>query len=422
MGASVPVAVPERSASAPSLPLAHSSVHVRALDGVRGLAILLVLLFHFAAMSEQPLDVALDRVVFKIMVSGWIGVDLFFVLSGFLITGILCDSRAWRGQYFRNFYARRFLRIVPAYYLLLALLLLVVPAIPSLDEAAIEGVRAQWPWYAAYLTNVRTVLEPGLLPEAVYTGHLWSLAIEEQFYLVWPAVVLLCNRRALLAVCVFAILSAPAIRVGLHLAEVDPIAAYQLTPARWDALAVGALLALIAREPNALRVALRWARPCAVVSAAALVALSVWYGVLSPYDTLVQELGFSALALFFGAVLLWAFVAKARSPLGWFFGSGVMTGLGRYSYALYLVHLPVASIVAQHLDLAASAPQIGGSWILGTAYVIVVMAAISMLCAFVSWHLWEKQFLKLKTRFRPGAEAAAPAPAVEPVPLPAGPR
>src|SRR5690606_22344517 len=124
---------------------------------------------------------------------GWTGVDLFFVLSGFLITGILYDHRTARER-FRAFYGRRLVRIFPLYYATLALYALTSPLFASPEE--VRDLVGALPWHVGYLTNVRIAVENAWAAAPIYTSHLWSLAVEEQFYLLWPALLALCGWAA----------------------------------------------------------------------------------------------------------------------------------------------------------------------------------------------------------------------------------
>src|SRR5437870_557283 len=166
-------------------------MRVRALDGLRGIAILMVMLYHQTVMVGST---GIDRFVGFWTLSGWIGVDLFFVLSGFLITGILSDSKGATG-YFRNFYARRVLRIFPLYYGVVAFSLLILPYIPHWKLENLARIKGDELWYWTYLSNfsiaAHAAFRHGILDVS------WSLSIEEQFYLMWPLLVLLLSRRSL---------------------------------------------------------------------------------------------------------------------------------------------------------------------------------------------------------------------------------
>ena len=169
--------------------------HILALDGLRGIAILLVVFSHFVSNLRIPADGWAWPLV-SIAHAGWAGVDLFFVLSGFLITGILVDARG-SSTYFKSFYARRALRILPAYY---GFLLAIFVVLPLLHLGAGDNymlARQHQGWYWLHLTNVMMAI--GELPgHGPYPSTLfWSLAVEEQFYLIWPAIVALCSTSTL---------------------------------------------------------------------------------------------------------------------------------------------------------------------------------------------------------------------------------
>jgi len=203
--------------------VAAGDKRIPVLDGVRGIAIAMVMLFHFdflyhlhftAADASLPL---LDELVSKTLGAGWSGVDLFFVLSGFLITGILYDAKGPARRFFGSFYARRALRIFPAYYGFLALLVIALPLVGEPDPS--HRIAAALPWYGSYLTNIREAIDPGIRGDVLFVGHIWSVAVEEQFYLLWPAFVFLFSRRTLLWVCAAGVVLALALRVSFELAD-----------------------------------------------------------------------------------------------------------------------------------------------------------------------------------------------------------
>lgn len=313
---------------------------VPALDGLRGLAVLLVLGVH----ASQPLgwDAATP------LGAGWLGVDLFFVLSGYLITGILLATRE-RPGYFRVFYARRVLRIFPLYYL-------------TLGAALLAGTLAgrEW-WYALYLANVSVVRDGW--PHAPIQV-VWSLAVEEQFYLVWPLVVLLVRpRRALLGVCLLLLLAAPFLRVWL-IVQGLPVGAYVLAPARMDGLAAGALLALLAQRPGGLARIAPVARLLLPLAGCSLLGvLRIAGTAYSP--PLTQAVGYSLAALTFACLLSLTVTARS-SPFAW----GPLRWCGTISYALYLWHVPSLLLGVQLLGPALGVPlglalAVGAAWLSG---------------------------------------------------------
>jgi len=185
--------------------------HILALDGLRGVAILLVIACHFVSnlhiVGDGP-----AWIIVALAQAGWTGVDLFFVLSGFLITGILVDARG-SNTYFRAFYARRALRILPAYY---GFLFAIFVLLPLLNLGAGDNymlARQHQGWYWLHLTNLMIAIGeiPGRGP---YPNTLfWSLAVEEQFYFIWPAIVALCSTRTLRRVCIAGVIGCAVLRI-----------------------------------------------------------------------------------------------------------------------------------------------------------------------------------------------------------------
>jgi peptidoglycan/LPS O-acetylase OafA/YrhL len=350
------------------------------LDGLRGIAILLVLLLHFTMYGGTPATSGIGGFVHRFALAGWIGVDLFFVLSGFLITGILWDAKGGE-RYFRNFYARRILRIFPLYYGALVVFLVLLPFWPG--HAGLQRLREEGIWYWTYLVNVQIAREGW--PDFGALGHFWSLAVEEQFYLLWPLAVFLLPRRPLMALCVGVGGLAVGFRLALHLAAREE-AAFVLLPARVDALAAGALLALAVRGPGGLPAALRWAKPAAAVALAGLAALFVWKRGLPAEDPEVAVAGYTLLAILFAGALALAL----ESGAGRWLAAPWLVFFGRYSYGLYVLHHPLLFLKPEWLSYGSLA-----GWLLFVAGATGVTVALALL----SWYLWEKPFLDLKDRF-----------------------
>lgn len=409
--------------------------HIPALDGLRGLAILLVLIYHQTVMASNT---DLDRAFLHVTHLGWCGVDLFFVLSGFLITGILFDTKG-SDHYFRNFYARRTLRIFPLYYAVVFFSLIVLPAVgrmglvPPEKIANFGRIEGNEVWYWLYLSNFSIAYEGRFLHAILDIS--WSLAIEEQFYLLWPTVVFFFARKALMRVCIALVLAAIAWRTALLLgfergAFTNPIGIYVMTPGRLDALAIGAWVALAVRAPGGLERALTLARTALPLAAAGVIGIVVldssrrWF----PQDLLdqsfvgfsMQSVGYTAFAVFFAAILVLTLTAPSESAVGRFFTWRFMRTLGQYSYAMYLFHLPIRALIrdrifgptAEGLAPRIRFPRVLGSEIPGQLIFYVVATAATLALAWLSWHCFEKHFLKLK-RFFPAQRKRkrAPAPA-----------
>ena len=381
----------------PSRPPRATAVSNRipVLDGIRGVAILLVLLFHFSVYGGglAVSGAAIDRAYYRLAGAGWMGVDLFFVLSGFLITGILYDAKG-SAHYFRNFYARRVLRIFPLYYFALLIFTVVLPiALP--EHRGLQMIERDAPWYWTYLSNV-SIARDGW-PQYGAIGHFWSLAVEEQFYLLWPLVVLRFGRRPLQALCVTCIVGALIVRTVAS-ASGEVTAAFVLTPARLDALAIGAYVALAQRSPGGLAGLRGRARSAALWLGGAIVGLSVWRRGFAAYDPVVSSVGLSVLAGFFGALLILALTARSNAVVARFLGARWLRFFGQYSYALYVVHHPILFFMPG-LTWLSFVPTILGSVLLRQAAFLVIATGVSIVVALVSWHLIEKHFLELKGRF-----------------------
>jgi peptidoglycan/LPS O-acetylase OafA/YrhL len=372
---------------------------IAVLDGVRGLAIALVMYHHFFQNYHSAANTGLDRVVFGLASAGWSGVDLFFVLSGFLITGILYDSRH-DPRYYRNFYGRRTLRIFPLYYAALVLFLVVLPAINHPQaQTYVADFRDEGFWLWTYLANFRIAYR-GEWYAHLIPNVFWSLAIEEQFYLVWPAVVLLCARRTLVAVCAALIVLALVVRIGLWWADAAPIVSFVLTFARMDCLALGALIALAARGDGGLRTLVT---PAKVVGGGALALVALYMmgtGGLDWDHPFVNTLGFTVLAALFGSLLVLGMTVPASNPLRTALDNDLMRTFGKYSYAMYVVHGPANVVVKQFVFDPAAGPLVMGSIVPAVTLYAVLSTALTLAIAWVSWHTFERHVLSYQRHFR----------------------
>ncbi len=400
--------------------------HVPVLDGIRGLAILLVMILHFWVLDPQTPFV---RFVGSAACMGWIGVDLFFVLSGFLITGILLDTKG-TPHYFRNFYVRRVLRIFPLYYaLLIAALYVLAPFLPA-DKAAAWSLQGYEVYYWLYASNFASAHFGR--PRHGILDPTWSLAIEEQFYLFWPAIVVVLSRRNLARLVVALFFGSLALRVVLRLATTTSAwSVYVLTPCRLDGLAVGAFLAIGARTPRGLAPYRGLARVVVAATLPLVVAIPLideWlhpYGASAGFGLIFNVVGYSLLALLFGGLVAISVTSPRGSAIERVLSSRLMRTLGKYSYGLYLVNFPLRGLIRDRVFGPTEGARIPfrplfGSLLPAQALFYVVSAVASFGVAWLSFHLFETPFLRLKRFFPSGhAVGAAPAGPALDVPVPA---
>lgn len=350
-----------------------------ALDGVRGLAILLVMVFHFRAPDLPKWAAAAAGI-------GWCGVDLFFVLSGFLITGILLDTRD-SARCLPVFWARRVLRIFPLYFAALALLLAIAPAgwkPPPGDQG----------FYWLYLNNWVFLLEDRQANHIL--GHFWSLAVEEQFYLLWPIAVWLLPPRWMLRAAAAGIVVSAASRIWVVTAGLEPEAIYRGALFRLDALLAGSACAALVRGEDWAWLARLSQR--GLLAAASALALALGLAGSTHYQNpWIQTIGYTILWFGFACLVMQCAVSQGGwkwlqvRPLQWF---------GRYSYGLYVWHWPIAFLLLQCGIFE------GWSGVVGMQ---TAGFALSVAMAWTSYHALEAPALSLKRHFTIQSAARAPA-------------
>jgi peptidoglycan/LPS O-acetylase OafA/YrhL len=367
-----------------------------ALDGLRAVAITLVLLHHTAAFLIPAWQSSLFP-------GGFLGVDLFMVLSGFLITTLLLQRHDREQRPILTFYLRRALRLIPA---VLALLL------ANLIYAVVEGggvadALRSIAVVLAYVTNWAALAGVAL---SRYVTHLWSLAIEEQFYLVWPlllftALRLWPSRRRLAWLAISMAVLAAAWRAALYQSGDGWLRIYLRTDARADALAIGAALALLPRAWIARAIGPRMR---SLTGTAALAVVILAAALLAPDARVLYLGGFTVVAI--AAAVLIASVLEPESGLARALSARPLVLLGRLSYALYLWHFGIFQVVAAHTAGWATAPRVLLGW------------SLTLIAAVASYRFIELPALRLKGRLgrRALGGRAGRAEAEPPVTTPAG--
>lgn len=374
---------------------APSSAYLPALDGVRAIAILMVIVFHVVIVchtaNELPGMTRAQNVFVSVAGLGWMGVDLFFVLSGFLITGILLDVPNPTNA-LRNFYARRVLRIVPLYvvFLLFTMFAATALGLSSVEETA--KLRHTQLWYWTYSMNI-LVARGNWGATTLPVSHLWSLAVEEQFYLLWPVAALLLSPLAVRRTALGCIIGAELCRLIFILGGAGGQVNYVLLPSRMDSLAAGAFLACAFRDPAL------WSRVLRARQGLTFVALLMMLATVLFHDTLDSQSSTAQLVLY-PAVVALATVVVSTGANGARWLSGRTLGfIGKISYGMYVWHILALRLVLTRMKIPGVAT--GESW--WTFYTVTMIGTIfcATLIAAVSWHIIEMPFLRLK-RFVPG--------------------
>jgi peptidoglycan/LPS O-acetylase OafA/YrhL len=373
--------------------------HFRALDGVRGLAIAMVLMLHFFGNFQSTNF--FEQILTMIAARGTLGVELFFVLSGFLITGILLRSKESDPHFFRNFYMRRTLRIFPLYYGTLFIIFCILPWIPFFAGPVLREMQDQQVWAWTYTINILVAKEGVWTPQ--YISHFWSLAVEEHFYLVWPVTVYFLSQKNLIRVSLAGIILSTLLCSLLLFQGVNQLAVYTLTPCRMAGLCLGALIA-----------AMPWrdfpTRYLPLLLGLLLAAKMLLFG-LDRWDlastAVIEPLKALTWILLFGVLILAAMTLKEESWTHRLLTTRTLTFLGQYSYGLYVVHNMISWGSDHHQGMETIIGLVGNHT-MGVLFHGALGMGASILVAYASYHAFEKHFLKLKQRFEsPGTVKGA---------------
>jgi peptidoglycan/LPS O-acetylase OafA/YrhL len=365
-----------------SLPIAERANkdefrHMPQLDSLRALAVFSVFIEHYIKIDD-PVRAALPW--------GTLGVRLFFVLSGFLITGILyrCRAQIDRGEgslagILRAFFTRRFLRLMPVYYLYLASAVFLLPS-----------VRPHLWAFALYLQNFLFAAKPEVF--SVLLAHFWTLAVEEQFYLTWPLIVLLVPRKRLPYVMAGIVVLGPLLRAVGLLGGLTPHQIRMMMPAHFDTLGLGGLFAVLAAGS-----------PAEMLWAKRLASAGLWLGLpLSVVAFVAARLHFATVEILMdegatGLFFLWV-VAGAAVGGGGVAGSVLnsrgLQFIGKISYGIYVYHFNVPGLVRERL-----APRLGLTLSNHPWVNLLLFGSVAILIAAASWQFFEQPINRLKRRF-----------------------
>ncbi len=369
---------------------------IPALDGIRGLAILMVMISHFIFLNWEHTN------LYRVLQSGWLGVDLFFVLSGFLITGILLDTRG-RADYFKRFYRRRVLRIFPLYFFAISLVFLVVVFIEHAPER-LQGYDSWW-WYVFFASNIAMAFKNDWTfhSKILDANHLWSIAVEEQFYLVWPLVVRFLPKMGLLVLCAGLVFYSTSIREATDEAfgQSWSLASYMMPFCRLDGLAAGSFLAIFLKTVDGGQAAFffnlnwektkpffDWAARILLVWMTAWLGHDLWFGAEHTQGTIA--------ALIFVSILYLSFNQNPNAVIRRTMEMQWLRHLGKYSYALYVFHhLPRVLWQKYLVD-----PMLGMGMNPFLAQFIYFGLAFGMTygLARLSWRWIERPFLEMKEK------------------------
>jgi len=360
--------------------------HFTGLDGIRGLAILMVVFSHFIIVGG---DMDVELPLHRLLMSGHLGVDLFFVLSGFLITGILIEGKR-STNYFTAFYVRRALRIFPLYFGVLICGWLSVVFLTPQDIPRLSG-QDSYVWHWLYASNIGIGFKGTWLnsPTWVELSHFWSLAIEEQFYLFWPLLVFLLPMKWLERLCVLLVLTSPLVLLALYYYLGDTVT-YVSTPGRLGELTCGAWLSIALRKPDKWAALERYFPIIALITGLSLLLERSFLPILKPIEQTSMML--------FSVACVGIATDSGNRVTRVVFQSGMLRWLGTYSYGIYVYHHVFKNAWRQFLWNGWILPTVGPGWLAKMLYILSA-GGITLGLAWISWKFFEAPILSLKSRF-----------------------
>jgi peptidoglycan/LPS O-acetylase OafA/YrhL len=350
------------------------------LDGIRGIAIAFVIVFHLQEILFLELPSTMSvKIASRILGLGWVGVDIFFVLSGFLITGILLRNNDTQ-SFWTNFYTKRFFRIVPAFLVVFLIVLMFLPRVPLRIVMIYVFFLANW-----------TIVNGTEIPTM---GHIWSLAVEEQFYLLWPVVARRLTKNHLLYTSLVLAVFSIILRIVLYEMRINPYVIYKITPTRLDGLAVGSAIAIamqLQRPKEFLKrywITISWASVAIWLSGFCILKFS--YFSWKPMSTVFATPGVEILA---GMYIFASLEAELPSKIQIILSNPTLGWLGRRSYGLYLIHEPIhhaATHFLQTMKMNRPSERFG----LNLCSTVSVLA-VSLALTEISWRFVELPALRL---------------------------
>jgi peptidoglycan/LPS O-acetylase OafA/YrhL len=376
-----------------------SEKHIPALDGIRGIAILLVILHH-SLHGWGPAQSAFERICRSVLGHCWVGVDLFFVLSGFLITGILIDTQRKR-RYFASFYPRRMLRTFPLYYATILVCFVLLPALPISGVEWLRDLSPRQGWFWLHVSNFYNLSHNILRmdgPSIGWMSTFWSLAVEEHFYLVWPLVVCWCSPRQVFRISLGLLGGVLLLRMAFAVQGYEFQYIYNNTFTRLDGMLFGSMVAALSRSEGGLRrhvPAFRILLGTCAVGLVLLLFLGSRVAGLYPYCA--QTIVFTGIAAVFAGLLVLVLEAPPESRTRAFLSGRFLQACGKYSYAMYILNIPLFLLI--DVVFRPETHPILGSKIPGILAYSALGILLSLAAAVVTWNLLEKHCLKLKRFF-----------------------
>jgi peptidoglycan/LPS O-acetylase OafA/YrhL len=416
--------------------MTKSTPFSQGLEGLKGLAILFILLHHFtwpeppAAPGRKPL--LLSHIYYRVLGAGgegWIGINVLFVVSGFLLTRALLNAKG-APDYYRNFYMRRVLRLLPLYYGILIFVFVIAPFIRFLNKPPSAAYTPAWLWLFGTDFQLASVFaHSGAIhhfADWLWLDHLWPLAVGVHFFLIWPVVVKYCTARRLMLVCGAIFLIALILRLFLAVRSYPTWswAAFLVTPCQIDAIAVGAFAAAAIRERGNVSAFVAQSR--LVGGFAGIVVLGFLaekcYGIkIDPQGTAalandvtvqgkvsllwMSSSMFSVVNLFSGALLVLIVFTPRSRITRYVWNSLPLRFLGKYSYGIYLFHYLLLPLYEKILPRERMIFVLG-SYPFASMVFTFMATALTVQLAWISWHLFERHFLKLNGFFGTAHPAA----------------